>query len=156
MGATPQFGLSPCPGGADIFEAFSFIVFYSIGPRRSRRKGRSGRPLTPPAPSFLMEEKMEKDHLGGHPLKTPRGSALAASPISPPRPDSSVVGTSTTRARRLILRRKKFYSLYSFLGYRATVRQPVSPVSSANGSASSECNLIPFRANQAGRSHAMA
>ena len=32
---------------------------------------------------FLLEEKEAKDYLGGYPLKTPRGSALAASPLHP-------------------------------------------------------------------------
>ena len=37
-------------------------------------------PEPPRAFLFLLEEKEAKDHLGGYPLKTPRGSALAASP----------------------------------------------------------------------------
>ena len=37
-------------------------------------------PEPPRAFLFLLEEKEAKDYLGGSPLKTPRGSALAASP----------------------------------------------------------------------------
>ena len=37
-------------------------------------------PEPPRAFLFLLEEKEAKDYLGGYPLKTPRGSALAASP----------------------------------------------------------------------------
>ena len=40
-------------------------------------------PPNPQAFLFLLEEKEAKDYLGGHPLKTPRGSALAASPLHP-------------------------------------------------------------------------
>ena len=44
-------------------------------------RGRSSRaPNTPRLFLFLLEEKEAKDYLGGSPLKTPRGSALAASP----------------------------------------------------------------------------
>ena len=40
-------------------------------------------PEPPRAFLFLLEEKEAKDYLGGSPLKTPRGSALAASPLHP-------------------------------------------------------------------------
>ena len=46
--------------------------------------GHSARAPEPPrAFLFLLEEKEAKDYLGGHPLKTPRGCALAASPLHP-------------------------------------------------------------------------
>ena len=98
--ASPSRDFSPCPGGADIFEAFSFTELKDFRPARTRQvflkltasllfilsdlagPGVGGcsahAPEPPRAFLFLLEEKEAKDHLGGHPLKTPRGSALAA------------------------------------------------------------------------------
>ena len=66
-----------------------------------------------PAPSFLMEEKMEKDHLRGtlSPLKIPLwGSPLAVSP-TPPRPGSLVVTTGISRAKGCAFYTEKLCSL---------------------------------------------
>ena len=61
------------------FRAFDLSDLAGPGER-----GRSSRaPNTPRLFLFLLEEKEAKDYLGGSPLKTPRGSALAASPFHP-------------------------------------------------------------------------
>ena len=117
-----HFVTFPPPRGG-IFPKPPARIFFR--PRRSRRKGRSGRPLTPPAPSFLMEEKMEKDHLRGTavPLKdSPAGErsgrpARGPSPFvatrhfprtagessPPPRPGNCEIGSHIVRARWLFL-----------------------------------------------------
>ena len=53
-----------------------FILSNLAGPGERGRSSRA--PNTPRLFLFLLEEKEAKDYLGGHPLKTPRGSALAA------------------------------------------------------------------------------
>ena len=81
------------------------------GPGVGGGSGRAPKPL--PAPSFLMEEKMEKDHLRGtlSPLKIPLwGSPLAVSP-TPPRPGSLVVTTGISRAKGCAFYTEKLCSL---------------------------------------------
>ena len=152
--ASPNQDFVPSPGGAEFFlRLTASLFFYFIGPRRSRRWGRlRPRPQTPAGPIFSYGRKDGKRPFKGAPapLKIPRWGALWPRPQTP-RPDSLVVGSSVLRANRYALHAEKILLFIKLYSYRTTVRQAVSPTSSAIGSKSSVCNLSLFRANRAGR-----
>ena len=45
---------------------------------------------------------MEKDHLGGHPLKTPKGERSGRVPLTPPRPGYLAVTSGVLRVNKRV------------------------------------------------------
>ena len=159
--ASQFLGVSPKPPARIFFD-----------PRRSRRWGRLRPRARAPSPFvasrhfprpagesspnpcrpflFLLEEKEAKDYLGGHPLNTPEGERSGRVPLAP---TAGILGGRSKHDKRAETRfqRRKILLFVNLCRYRATSQQPISLVSGANASESSQCNLPLFRANLAGR-----
>ena len=148
--ASPSRDFSPCPGEGEYLKpqaSLFFILSDLAGPSVGGCSAHAPEP--PRAFLFLVEEKEAKDHLGGSPLKTPRGSALAASPD----PTAGFLGGRSKHNKRAEAHSPYWKTLLfmKLCRYRATARQADSPISGANGSESSQGNLSLFRPNRAGR-----
>ena len=124
------------------FRAFDLSDLAGPGER-----GRSSRaPNTPRLFLFLLEEKEAKDYLGGHPLKTPEGERSGRVPLAP---TAGILGGRSKHDKRAETRfqHRKILLFVNLYRYRITAQQPISPVSGATYTESSQCNFPLFRAN---------
>ena len=129
---------------------FGFLIYRTL--QVPAKGAAQAAPLTPHGSSFSCWKKREQKTIQGDycPLENPLlGSALAASPD----PTAGILCGNSRRIESQQVRSftGKFCTLIRLSQNRETARQADSPVSSANSLESSKCNLVPFRADRAGK-----